>query len=63
MIIDVVKVFIPPIIAFGFGIIFAPFFIKYLYKHEMWKKKSGKGLGIGGGIKIEIQAHQEWVGL
>ncbi|CAN5148190.1 phospho-N-acetylmuramoyl-pentapeptide-transferase [soil metagenome] len=49
MIIDVVKVFIPPIISFGFGIIFAPFLITYLYKHEMWKKKSGKLAGLGGG--------------
>ena len=49
MIIDVVKVFIPPIISFGFGILFAPFLIRYLYKHEMWKKKGGKLAGLGGG--------------
>jgi len=42
MILDIVKVFVPSIFAFAFGIFFTPFFTNYLYKHEMWKKKSGK---------------------
>ncbi|MDB5266315.1 MAG: mraY [Parcubacteria group bacterium] len=49
MLIDVVKVFIPPVISFVVGILFAPVLTNYLYKHEMWKKKSGKSAGIGGG--------------
>jgi len=49
MIIDVVKIFIPTILAFTIGIIFTPFLTRFLYKHEMWKKKSGKGAGLGGG--------------
>lgn len=60
MIIDVVKIFIPPILSFGFGIIFAPFLIRYLYKKQMWKKKSGKLAGIGGGgTPIFNELHKE----
>lgn len=62
MIIDVVKVFIPPILSFGIGILFTPFLTRYLYKHEMWKKKSGKGAGLGGGgtpIFNELHKHKE----
>ncbi len=49
MIIDVVKVFIPTAIAFFVGIGLAPFLTHYLYKYKMWKKKSGKAGGYGGG--------------
>jgi len=42
MIINIIKVFTPSAIAFLIGIGFAPILISYLYKHEMWKKKSGK---------------------
>jgi len=49
MIIDVVKIFIPAISAFIIGILFTPFLTRFLYKHEMWKKKSGKNAGLGGG--------------
>jgi len=49
MIIDVVKIFIPAILAFVVGISFTPFLTRFLYKNEMWKKKSGKNAALGGG--------------
>ncbi len=49
MIADVEKIFIPAILAFTIGIAFTPFLTRFLYKHQMWKKKSGKGAGMGGG--------------
>ena len=42
MILDIVKVFVPSTLAFIVGILFTPFLTDYLYKHQMWKKKSGK---------------------
>jgi phospho-N-acetylmuramoyl-pentapeptide-transferase len=45
----IIKVFAPTAIAFIIGILITPLVTNYLYKHEMWKKKSGKGAGYGGG--------------
>lgn len=45
----IIKVLAPTAIAFCFGIIITPFISHHLYKHEMWKKKAGKGVGYGGG--------------
>ncbi|KND48959.1 MAG: phospho-N-acetylmuramoyl-pentapeptide-transferase [Parcubacteria bacterium C7867-005] len=60
MIIDVVKIFTPPIIAFGLGMFFAPILTDYLYKNKMWKKKSGKHVGIGGGgTPVFNELHKE----
>jgi len=42
MILDVVKVFIPAIMAFAVGIAITPIVSHYLYTHRAWKKKSGK---------------------
>lgn len=42
MIIDIVKVFLPSIIAFSLGIALTPLLTSYLYKNKMWKKKAGK---------------------
>lgn len=42
MIINVVKVFLPSIMAFTIGVLFTPILTNFLYKNEMWKKKSGK---------------------
>ncbi len=44
-----VKVIIPSVLAFILGIIFAPILSAFLYRKRAWKKKSGKGNGIGGG--------------
>ena len=38
--IDVIKVFLPSIIAFAVGIAITPAVANYLYAHKMWKKKS-----------------------
>ncbi len=42
MIIDIVKVFLPSILAFIAGIVITPALTSYLYKNKMWKKKAGK---------------------
>src|SRR5258708_1623138 len=42
MIIDIVKVFLPAVVAFVVGIILTPVLAHFLYKHKMWKKKAGK---------------------
>lgn len=42
MIIDIVKVFIPAIVAFTVGIFLTPLVTHFLYSREMWKKKAGK---------------------
>lgn len=45
----IIKVLAPTAIAFVIGILITPIVTHYLYKHEMWKKKAGKGIGYGGG--------------
>lgn len=47
--ITLIKVLLPTAITFIFGIAITPIITKYLYKHQAWKKKSGKGMGYGGG--------------
>lgn len=42
MIIDIVKVFLPSVIAFVIGIAITPALTSYLYRNKMWKKKAGK---------------------
>ncbi|MDB5237012.1 MAG: mraY [Parcubacteria group bacterium] len=41
------RVLIPFVISFAVGIAGAPLLTYYLYKHHAWKKKGGKGKGIG----------------
>jgi phospho-N-acetylmuramoyl-pentapeptide-transferase len=45
----ILKVLIPTILTFMVGILLTPLVTHYLYKHQVWKKKSGKGMGYGGG--------------
>lgn len=45
----IIKVLAPTALAFIIGICITPFITRFLYKHEMWKKKAGKGIGYGGG--------------
>jgi phospho-N-acetylmuramoyl-pentapeptide-transferase len=40
MTINIVKIFLPALVAFVLGIIITPFVSDFLYKHSMWKKKS-----------------------
>jgi phospho-N-acetylmuramoyl-pentapeptide-transferase len=47
--ITIIKVLAPTAIAFVIGILITPIITHYLYLHQMWKKKSGKGAGYGGG--------------
>lgn len=44
---DAARVLLPFILAFTIGLAFAPILSHYLYKHRAWKKKGGKGKGIG----------------
>tara|TARA_B100000745_G_scaffold300595_1_gene255694 strand:+ start:3782 stop:4846 length:1065 start_codon:yes stop_codon:yes gene_type:complete len=46
---EILKVFVPAIVAFLVGIAGAPILTHFLYKHKAWKKKGGKGVGMGGG--------------
>jgi len=43
------KTLIPTALAFTVGILITPIITRYLYRHKMWKKKAGKGVGYGGG--------------
>ncbi|MFI5260328.1 MAG: hypothetical protein ACHQU0_00855 [Candidatus Paceibacteria bacterium] len=49
MISTAARVLIPSATSFALGIGFAPFLANVLYRAKAWKKKSGKGEGIGGG--------------
>lgn len=42
MILDIIKVFVPAVLAFGIGILVTPTLTHYLYKYQMWKKVGGK---------------------
>jgi len=42
MIIDIVKVFLPSVIAFIIGVLLTPPLTSFLYSRKMWKKKAGK---------------------
>lgn len=46
---EILKVFVPAIVAFLVGIGATPILAHFLYKHKAWKKKGGKGVGMGGG--------------
>ncbi len=47
MILDAARVLIPFVVSFTFGVLLAPVLTHYLYKHKAWKKKAGKGNGMG----------------
>lgn len=57
MIVDVVKIFIPSILAFVLGIAITPFVSKFLIKNKMWKKKSVVVATDGGGAPITQALH------
>ncbi len=57
---DAARVFIPSATAFILGIAFAPILAGILYRRKAWKKKSGKGGGIGGGgTPVFDELHKE----
>lgn len=56
----ILKIFAPTAITFVIGILITPLITNQLYKHQMWKKKAGKGAGYGGGATpIFDQLHQD----
>ncbi len=60
MISAAVRVFIPSATAFVLGIAFAPILAGILYRTKAWKKKSGKGSGVGGGgTPVFDELHKE----
>ncbi|OGG54395.1 hypothetical protein A3D62_00500 [Candidatus Kaiserbacteria bacterium RIFCSPHIGHO2_02_FULL_49_11] len=60
VVIDIVKVIVPAALAFCIGIGTTPLLTHYLYKHQAWKKKAGKGVGYGGGATPIFDAlHKE----
>jgi len=52
----VLKIIAPAITAFMVGLLITPLVTHYLYSHKAWKKKSGKGVGYGGGATPTFDA-------
>src|SRR3989344_7174122 len=59
MIIDIVKVFLPAVCAFIIGILITPTLTDFLYKHKMWKVKSGKTSLDGTAAEVFNDLHKE----
>lgn len=60
MISTAARVLIPSATSFALGIAFAPLLAGMLYRAKAWKKKAGKGSGIGGGgTPIFDELHKE----
>ena len=56
----VLTILVPALAAFVIGLTITPVVTHYLYKHEVWKKKAGKGAGYGGGgTPIFDELHKE----
>jgi phospho-N-acetylmuramoyl-pentapeptide-transferase len=55
---DLVKLFIPATLAFFIGIVITPLLTHFLYKNEMWKKKSGKIAPDGRATPIFNELHK-----
>ncbi len=61
MILDAARVLIPFVLAFAAGIVLAPILAGELYKRRAWKKKAGKGNGMGDdkGTPLFDELHRE----
>ena len=59
MILNVLKVFAPSAISFAIGIAITPMLTYYLYKHRMWKKRSGKRAPDGADTPIFNGLHKK----
>jgi len=55
---DILKIFIPTTVTFCVGIILSIFLSHYLYKYQMWKKKSGKRDPSGAATPIFDELHK-----
>lgn len=58
---DAARVLIPFVLSFSVGIVLAPILAHYLYAYRAWKKKGGKGKGIGdtNGTPLFDSLHKE----
>lgn len=56
---DIVKIFIPTVVAFVIGIAITPILSGYLYKNKMWKKKSAVVATDGGVVTITQSLHKD----
>lgn len=59
MIIDIVKIFLPAVIAFWIGILLTPAWSDFLYKNRMWKKKAGKVAYDGNEAHLFNELHKD----
>lgn len=61
MIFDAARVLIPFVLSFAIGIALAPLLAHHLYKYKAWKKRGGKGRGMGDetGTPIFDKLHEE----
>lgn len=61
MLIEAARVLIPSVAAFVIGIAMAPVLTHYLFKYKAWKKKGGKGNGMGdsAGTPLFDELHRE----
>ncbi len=59
MTIDIVKIFLPSVLAFICGVLMTPPLTNFLYKYKMWKKKAGKLDVLGNDAPIFNQLHKE----
>lgn len=59
MIIDVVKVFLPSVVAFVIGIAITPILTHYLYKYKLWKKLSVQKTIDGHDALISASLHKD----
>ena len=57
--IDVIKVFVPSIIAFWTGIVLTPFVTHFLYKYKLWKKEARSETFDGGKTPLFNALHKE----
>lgn len=59
MMMDIVKVILPSVLAFGVGIMITPFLTYYLYHYKAWKKKAGKNALDGRKAEIFNELHKD----
>ena len=61
ILLNAARVLVPYIISFSVGILLAPILSHFLYKHRAWKKKGGKGHGMGdnNGTPLFDELHKE----
>lgn len=56
---DIVKVIFPSVLAFILGVLITPIVSNFLYRHQMWKKKSGKIAPDGRETPIFNELHKD----